>query len=467
MRRNMGMKLIAVGTILGYSSVSVVNPIAHVRAEEVSFSESETVLKSIEVEEFQLDQVFSPEVNAYTASVGSNIKYMSLVLDKLEETAAVIKINGEAVEGGEKTILPLVTGTNSFVITVANGTEVSTYTMTITRAKNDNSKLSHLSLSNGSIPFDPEVTSYQIEVNNDISQLTVNAKAADDTATLQINGSTIENAEEDHLIELPVGSSTIAISVTAENGSIQTYNVTVLRKEKEEVKQGPITNVEDKDKSNDTTNQTPSTNNKSDLSQDTTVSTTYGTRSTGNIESVSVSNGSNTRTSDNNTMSEESGGETLTTANLASLTVSNGTWNKSFSSTEYTYHLSLANDVTSLTISAVAEENDAEIYMEDKLITNSSTVTIDDKAKTVISIVVKHDSDRKTYVLVFDKTIDEEANSVTTESTIDKETDATEVSVDTSRDNARTLANERSSSLTGRQVEATSFWQKLLSVFGL
>ncbi|WP_305855728.1 cadherin-like beta sandwich domain-containing protein, partial [Klebsiella pneumoniae] len=78
---------------------------------------------------------------------------------------------------------------------------------------------------------------------------------------------------------------------------------------------------------------------------------------------------------------------------------------KTFSSDVYTYHISLASDVSSLTISADAEESDADIFIEDEEISDNSTVTIGDKPKTAISVIVENDGDRKTYVLIFEKDV--------------------------------------------------------------
>ncbi len=468
MGRNIGMKLIVAGTIIGYSNVSAF-PISYTSAEEISITESTTVLQSLKIEEFQLNQEFSPDVKAYTASVGNDIEKMNLVVEKKEESAS-ITINGETIESGEKTNLSLTTGKNTFTIIVTNGTVVSSYKITVVRAENDNNLLSSLSLSSGSLAFDPETSSYNLEVKNEISKMTIKPKVAVDTSTVQVNNRILKN-EEGHSVELPVGSTTIKIIVTAENGSKRTYTVAVVRKEKEEDGQARDSNDEAKEQLSEEVlpaNETSSGSGKLNATTETTGLNTNGTRSFTNVESLSVASDNGTNSTKNldslSTMTSTS--ETRTTANLASLTASNGTWNKTFSSDEYTYHLALEDDVTSLTITAGAEESDAKIFIDDKEISGSTTVTIDDKAKTVISVVVENGDDRKTYVVVFDKDIDEVATMVTAETNV---SDIEETKVSTENASSKKATKEPNQLIvhSETQAETPSIWQKFLAFFGL
>ena len=481
MPRKLGIKLIAAGTIIG-ANVSAY-PITHVNAEEITISENSAELQLLTIDEFQLDQTFSHDVKAYTASVSNDIKAMNLVVEKKEEAAAIM-INGEAIDSGAKTSLPLSTGNNEFVITVTNGTAVSTYSITVDREKNDNNQLSNLSLSNGSFTFDTEKTDYEIEVKNEVSNITIKPKVAADMSTININGTSVKNGEG-HAIDIPVGSSTIKIIVTAENGNKKTYTLTVVRdaeqstssnnveEEKEQVEEGAEgenEQVEEGIEEDQTTSGTSSKTTKPDFSSETTITNNSGTKSAANAEllSPSSSNSSNSLTKLASS-SETSASEAATTANLDSLTVSSGTWNKSFSSDSYTYHISVANDVTSLTISAEAEESDAEILIEDKEISSNSTVTIEDKAKTAISIVVEHDEDRKTYVLIVDKDIEEEVTTEAEETSDNVEAETTTVTSET-EDVGNRQGTTESNQMNGRaerQTETPSFWQKLLSFFGL
>ncbi|WP_394187063.1 cadherin-like beta sandwich domain-containing protein [Metabacillus halosaccharovorans] len=465
MKRNLGIKLIAAGTIIG-ANVSAY-PISHVHAEEMTILENYAALKSVKIDEFQLDQAFSPDVKGYSASVGNEIKTMNILFEKKEE-AALITINGEAIESGVKTSLPLSTGNNEFEITVTNGTEVSSYKLTIIRAKNDNNQLSNLSLSNGSLSFDPEKSDYQIEVKNEISELTLKPKTKVDTSTVTINGATVKSGEG-HEVQLPVGSTTMTIIVTAENGTKKIYTVTVVRQAQQDSSSIVADEEIDQSEKVQSTTETSTNSSKASVTPSTTESNNRGTSSIPSEAAVLATTNVNSSTKNTANLGSSSAtgtSETKTTANLDSLTVSNGTWSKTFSSDVYTYHISLASDVTSLTISADAEESDADIFIEDEEISDNSTVTIGDKAKTAISVIVENDEDRKTYVLIFEKDVDEEVTTETVESIANKETEAATVSSDTKGIEVTSETNQMNVR-EERQEETTSIWQKLLEFFGL
>lgn len=88
-------------------------------------------------------------------------------------------------------------------------------------------------------------------------------------------------------------------------------------------------------------------------------------------------------------------------ATLSALTVSDGTWDSAFSASEYTYHVAIPNDTKTITIEPTASNSSSTILIEDS---TSNIIQLEDDQKTIISVVVSYsDDDRKTYVLVFDK----------------------------------------------------------------
>lgn len=363
-------------------------PVLHSSAEEISVVENNVQLKSLTISEFQLNQTFSPDVNSYTANVSNEVESMSLQVETMDESSSVT-VNGEIVESGTETILSLKTGENIFYIEVTNGAETSTYTLTVMRAKNDNTQLENLTLSNGELAFDPAVTRYNVNVDSEISKITIKPEVAADTSTAKINGTVI--GEEGYIMELPIGISTVSLIVTAENGAERTYQITINRKEKPDSNvEGPNQNPD----SNENEGKLPTQNPDSDSNLSERP----------NLPQQSQNN--------RGTASMSSGGfgvavEEQTKANLSTLTVSDGTWDNSFTSEEYTYHIAVDKDVTSVTIKGNPEENDAELTIEGIETTSSATVAIGDVAQTVISVAVTYENDRKTYVLVFDKDIDD------------------------------------------------------------
>jgi len=110
-------------------------------------------------------------------------------------------------------------------VTAQDGTTVKTYTVTVTRAPSADSSLSALAVSDASLApaFGPSTTGYAASVANSVSSVTVSATAAS-TSTVTVNGATASN------VPLAVGSNTITVRVTAQDGTTTTdYVITVTR----------------------------------------------------------------------------------------------------------------------------------------------------------------------------------------------------------------------------------------------
>ncbi|TKC18114.1 cadherin-like beta sandwich domain-containing protein [Robertmurraya kyonggiensis] len=382
-------KVITVGTIILFANIYPY-PLLHSSAEEISLVENTVQLKSLTISEFQLNQTFSSDVSSYTANVSNEVERMSLRLETKDETSSVT-INGEIVESGVETVLPLETGENIFHIVVTNGTETSTYTLTVIRAPNDNNQLANIMLSSGELAFEPAVTHYNVNVDSKISNITIKPKVAAETSTAKINGDVI--GEKGYTMELPVGNSVVSIVVTAEDGAERTYQITINR-------------AEEKNNSNDKDIEGQKQNPDSKVNEEKTpIQNPDNSNQTDRLDSPQQSQNNRTMP----TMSGSFGTEVeeQTKANLSNLTISDGTWDNSFTSEEYTYHIAVDTDVTSVTIEGNPEENDAELTIDGIETTNSATVAIGDVAQTVISVAVTYENDRKTYVLVFDKDIDD------------------------------------------------------------
>lgn len=92
----------------------------------------------------------------------------------------------------------------------------------------DNADLSSLSASGISLSpaFNSAITSYTANVGNSIKSTTVSAVTSDDSATVSINGDIGLSRE----MALDVGSNTITVEVTAEDGTTtKTYTITITR----------------------------------------------------------------------------------------------------------------------------------------------------------------------------------------------------------------------------------------------
>ncbi|NHN31865.1 discoidin domain-containing protein [Paenibacillus agricola] len=120
-----------------------------------------------------------------------------------------------------------------FVIKASNAAGYSSYSNELSATpRSSNANLSDLILSSGTLnmSFDANTASYATSVANSVSSLTVTATVYDPTATMKVNGTTVINGSAVGAISLNVGSNTITIVVTAQDGmTTQTYTVTVTR----------------------------------------------------------------------------------------------------------------------------------------------------------------------------------------------------------------------------------------------
>ena len=109
----------------------------------------------------------------------------------------------------------------------ADHTLKRTYTLTLTRAQypTDDAGLSHLSVSPGAIPFDPDTLSYRLDVASTVSSITVTPRTSSPHATVTVAGE-----DPDTPVALKPGANHIDVVVTAEDGETTgTYRVTVSR----------------------------------------------------------------------------------------------------------------------------------------------------------------------------------------------------------------------------------------------
>lgn len=393
-----GRKLVFVCCLLG------LGPFGHeleVRAEtngEVVQTESEG-LSTLSVRGVQLNQEFNPNVKDYRASVGSDVTDIQL-LAASDHDNAVITVNDNVVNGGQESTYKLSTGENKFVIRI-EGEEPVTYTLIVTKAQSSNSNLASLNLSKGTLSFEEAVTDYQVSVENSVSVLSVKPKAVDTTASIKMNNQVFMGTAIS--VKLPVGKTKINIVVTAEDGTKKTYVLSLTRKAKtvtDESESKPGTDTKD----NDTKSGNGNDVKRDNQSKGSSSAPTKNTKSPSQMPSKSQQQAGAelaakpaSELGSNQVESNEHNGP-----KLSSLSISNGTWNKAFSSDVFTYHISVDTDVERVTLTTGADSN-STIKIEGK---SSKTISLADAAKTILSVVVSKDDERSTYILVIEKDLD-------------------------------------------------------------
>ena len=189
---------------------------------------------------------FDTETKAYAASVANGVDRITVEPTRSDAGATVAYLNAgdvaiadaDGAEDGMQVALAEYDNVIKVRVTAEDGVASETYTVTVTRGTpSTDATLSSLALSNGTLApaFTSEVTSYSADVAADVTQTTVTATASDTNAGvayLDGNDAALPDAEPNtpgHQVPLTEGANVIKVQVTAEDGSEQTYTVTVTR----------------------------------------------------------------------------------------------------------------------------------------------------------------------------------------------------------------------------------------------
>ncbi|MED4687139.1 cadherin-like beta sandwich domain-containing protein [Peribacillus frigoritolerans] len=483
------VKVILVGSLVGMGTSTYMPAAEAAEGTSVILEEAQTVnsLSKLEIEGIALDQKFTEDVHDYSSTVGNDVEKITLLAASPNENAAIY-VNGVKMTDGKLKDLTLQTGMSTFVITVSDGeNETVTYTLKVEKHESDDNLLTSIGLSKGSLTFNSKVKAYHASVENEVQSVTVTPILSYSKAIVKVNGKDATSAGVK--VTLPVGKTTVKITVTAENGDEKTYTLTITRAavaaKETESKAAPKEDEVQKEPSTGTSKTQPSSDkgNKSSISS-------AGSSDKGNKTSLTSAESSNNQKPSSgvsqvtNAQQIESistqkvkkdSVEKVTSADslgeegnngpvLNSLTVSSGVWNKSFESNEHTYHIEVDNDISSVEMNATTNASGATIEYDGA---SSAKVKIKDKAKTAISVTVSKDGERRTYVLVFEKDMDVEMDE---EETVDdvktKEVEVEAAQTSTAGMTESETSNDSGGQINGKQpVETVSFFGNIKEFF--
>ncbi|CAM3552966.1 MULTISPECIES: cadherin-like beta sandwich domain-containing protein [Saccharibacillus] len=196
---------------------------------------SNAFLADLALSQGSLSPLFASGTTGYSASVPNSVASLN-VTPTVSNANASVTVNGVAVTSGNASgSIALNVGTNEIktVVTAQDGTTTQTYTVNVTRAQvpSANADLSALALSSGTLSpaFASDKTGYIASVSNATTSLTVTPTLADARASVTVNDSAVSSGNASGAIGLLVGPNRITVKVTAENGTSQSYTVTVTR----------------------------------------------------------------------------------------------------------------------------------------------------------------------------------------------------------------------------------------------
>ena len=480
------VKVILVGSLVGMGTSTYMPATEAAEGTSVILEEAQTVnsLSKLEIEGIALDQKFTEDVHDYSSTVGNDVEKITLLAASPNENAAIY-VNGVKMTDGKLKDLTLQTGMNTFVITVSDGeNETVTYTLKVEKHESDDNLLTSIGLSKGSLTFDSKVTAYHASVENEVQSVTVTPTLSNSKAIVKVNGKDATSAGV--TVTLPVGKTTVKITVTAENGDEKTYTVTITRAaaapKETESKAAPKEDEVQKEPSTGTSIAQPSSDkssiptagpsdkaSKSSLTSaessnnqkpSSGVSQVTNARQIESISTQKVKTDSVEKVTSADSLGEEGNNGPV----LNSLTVSTGAWNKSFKSNEHTYHIEVDNGISSVEVNAATNASGATIEYDGA---SSAKVKIKDKAKTAISVTVSKDGERRTYVLVFEKDMDVEMDE---EETVDdiktKEVEVEAAQTSTAGMTESEASNDSGGQINGKQpVETVSLFGDIKNFF--
>ena len=168
-------------------------------------------LKSLSISNVSIN--FKSELKNYLATVPYNISSVKINSELTDPKSSYV--NGY----GNRTV-NLNEGSNDVLVKVRaeNGNE-TTYTVKITREKNNDSTLKSIKVDDNDILVKEGTLRYSLKVDNNITKPTITAIANDPNAKIEI----------DNIEELKEGDNDINIIVTASNGMKSNYVVNIIR----------------------------------------------------------------------------------------------------------------------------------------------------------------------------------------------------------------------------------------------
>ena len=215
--RAVGNTTVTINSIEATSNADgeVINLSASVSAASVTIKNppsSNNNLSSLKVSPGSIS--FNKNTTSYNVNVNSNITSVNITASAEDSTA---RIEGTGNRG-------LNYGNNALEVNViAENGSVKTYTINVNRKddRSGNNNLSSLSVSSGKLSpgFNKNTINYSMEVPYEVSRLNISANAEDSRARVDINNPEL----------VAETTTTVSITVTAENGSTKTYSINVKR----------------------------------------------------------------------------------------------------------------------------------------------------------------------------------------------------------------------------------------------
>ncbi|NQX61313.1 cadherin-like beta sandwich domain-containing protein [Paenibacillus qinlingensis] len=212
---------------------------------------SEATLSALTISPGTFQETFTSGRTAYTASVANDVTEIT-VTPTVTDSLSSLKVNDVAsVSGAVYGPIPLAVGANTItlLVTAQDGTTTTSYSIIVTRAPSSEATLSALTISLGALneTFAAETLAYTVNVEPNVSSISVTPVSTESHATLIMNGIPAATGSAFGPIALNPGSNTVTIVVTAQDGITQkSYRLDIIRSVSNESTE-PVFNAADLD----------------------------------------------------------------------------------------------------------------------------------------------------------------------------------------------------------------------------
>jgi alpha-tubulin suppressor-like RCC1 family protein len=203
---------------------------------EVTRAESsDATLVELTLKSATLSPVFRSSTLNYTANV-SNFTSSIQINPKANNAAANIEVNGVVVASGALSkALPLTIGKNAIkvLVTAQDGTS-KIYTINVTRAESSDATLAELKVNGAALSraFKSSTLKYSAKVPESTTSVKIVPKASNSIASIKVNGKKVVSGKKTKRLPLKKGNNVIKIQVTAQDGTVKIYKITITRLKK-------------------------------------------------------------------------------------------------------------------------------------------------------------------------------------------------------------------------------------------
>lgn len=182
-----------------------------------------------------LSPAFDPATKSYTVDVPNEVASLSVAPTAAAGAKAVVKVNGAPVpSGGASGDIPLNTGENPIVVEVTSQHGVANeYSIRVARAPSAN--LGGMSTDQGAWAptFAPERFTYTVTVPRSVTTVDLFLTKGEPNQSFSVTGAVYQGVTGDvygyRASGLAVGNNPIGVTVAAEDGTTNTYGVTIVR----------------------------------------------------------------------------------------------------------------------------------------------------------------------------------------------------------------------------------------------